>query len=164
MTIGALIVELSFTHAAGTPYHFVPNHRQRVTNFSASAPPRGESRPRMAMHGRQPRRSLFDGLEINHEGLIRDYTGGGRPEILTEREKMISLIQGDLTAPFTATALGTLRLKLSHWAEAGEALVVVESFERPLDVTVVRTAPYQIQWSAETPYFVGVDSSDPLYT
>lgn len=157
-----ILQALSFTNAvSATTYDFVPNDAQRVTAFRPVRVARGDQRAQMQAHGWIPRRTVYGGLELSHEGLVK---GADADAIIAERGTMLDAILGDLTAAIAVEAafkVGTLTFRLAGWDEDATLDVALGSYEAPLDIAVVRTAPYQFQWLGFSPVAIGVDSGDP---
>lgn len=144
-------------------YDWVPNDRQRVTKFAGTLPPRGSDTSRMGMHGFNPRRVLFEGLQISQEGLFLadantypDFDDAAAA-IVAERDAMITALLGDLTTPPTDVSLGQLQVKLAGWDQLYFAPAQISSWSWDLDKSSVRTAAYMIGWTLATPYLIGDD-------
>lgn len=156
------LIELLAWSGAGS-YSWVPNASQRVTTFSGSLPGRGDNVGKMSMHGFNPRRQLFEGLQIQHEGMfVAD--GNTYPDLvdaagalIAEHDAMIAAIVGDLTTPPDGTSLGQLQVKLTGWDQMYFANATLSSWSWGLSKDAVRTSPYMIGWTLETPYLVGDD-------
>lgn len=155
-----LYESIRFTGLGVSPevYDFIPNSLQRVRSFSPSVQMRGETRPVMQMHGRHPVTVYADALQIHHEGLIR----GDEDEILDERDEMLAVILGDLTAPPVETSLGMLTVKRANWSETASAAVGLESWEADVTYERLASVPYLFNWVSFTPYLIG-DSTDAVY-
>jgi hypothetical protein len=160
----ALIEEIRFTNLAAAHYDFVPNGNQRVTKFEGAIAPRGSDTSRMGMHGFNPRRTLFDGMQISHEGLFLAAAGAvadAGQALIAERDAMLAVLLGDLDDVPDGTSLGTLTVKLAGWTETASAPAQVSSWSASLDSKSVRTAAYMIGWTLATPYLLG-DSTSAL--
>lgn len=162
----ALIEILAWSGAAG--YNWVPNDRQRVTTFSGSLPPRGGDTGKMGMHGFNQRRTLFEGLQIQHEGMFlasgNDYPdlADASAALVAEHDAMIAAIVGDLTTPPTDTSLGELQVKLAGWDQLYFAKASLSSWSWGLSKDAVRTSPYMLGWTLETPYLIGDDDATKI--
>lgn len=158
----ALVEEIRFTNLAADSYDFVPNDNQRVTKFEGAIAPRGSETARMGMHGFNPRRTLFDGMQISHEGMLLA-TGVSLEDagaaLIAERDAMLAILLGDLSDVPDGTSLGTLTVKLAGWTETASAPAQVSSWSAALDSKSVRTAAYMIGWTLETPYLLGDSTS-----
>lgn len=160
-----LIGTLAWLAIDATTYDWVPNANQRVTMFSGSLPPRGSDTGKLSMHGFNQRRTLFEGLQIQHEGLFLatgdayPLAGDASAALIAEHDAMIAAIVGDLTAPPSDTSLGTLRVQLTGWDQVYKAKASLSSWSWGLSKDAVRTSPYMLGWTLETAYLIG--ETDP---
>lgn len=157
-----LLIELLAWSGAGG-YDWVPNDNQRVTTFGGSLPPRGDNTGKLGMHGFNPRRTLFEGLQIQHEGMFlasaNDYPDldDAAAALVAEHDAMIAAIVGDLTTPPDGTSLGQLQVKLAGWDQLYFGPATLSSWSWPLAKDAVRTSPYMLGWTLEQPYLIGDD-------
>lgn len=160
--MNAWIETLTFT-AVGDPsvtYDF-NGENTNILMFDPKPAPRGSSRPRMQAHGMNPRRTIFGGLEIAHEGVFGP--ADSQTLVVAERDALLAALLGDLSAsPSDETNMGTLTVKYLGWSESASGLVSIDSYAFAFGASDVLTLAYQIQWRCDQPYFVGNTSGDPV--
>lgn len=156
--MASLIETLSFTSVDAVTYDFKGDGND-VQVWVPTLATRGQTRPRMQMHGSNARRLFFDGLTIDHEG---QFIADTQEEVVAERDALLAALLGDLSAPPDATKLGTLTVKYLGWAETATADVAIDSYQAGFAREDLLTLAYQIQWRCDLPYFVGDDSDDPV--
>jgi hypothetical protein len=153
-----LIEILKFVNLDAVEYDFVPNAAQRVTKFAGGLNARGSDTGKMGMHGFNPRRMLFEGMQITHEGKIlapgpstMDEAGA---TLIGERDEMLACLLGDLSTPPAGVSHGVLTVQLAGWAHSASGAVQVSSWSADLTKDSVRTADYFLGWTLEKPYLL----------
>lgn len=156
--MAAFIETLSFTSVGAVTYDFKTDQND-VQVWVPSLATRGQTRPRMQMHGTNPRKLFFEGLTIDHEG---QFIADAQEDVVTERGALLAALLGDLSAPPDDTKLGTLTVKYLGWTETASADVSIDSYQAGFARDDLLTLAYQIQWRCELPYFIGDDTDDPV--
>lgn len=153
-----MIVQLTFTDLFAATYDFVGTGKG-IRVWTPKVSPRLTKRPRMQSHGRWPNYTLFDGLDIHHEGII----DGTQAAIMTERQAMLNAVLGDLSAVVGDAKLGTLTVKYLGWTETASADVTIDDYDATLAYDPSTVQAYMFQWAAFLPYFVGDSSGDKYH-
>lgn len=156
--MASFIETLTFVSVDAVTYDFKGDGND-VQVWVPSLATRGQSRPRMQMHGNNPRRLFFDGLTIDHEG---QFIADTQEDVVAERDALLAAMLGDLSSPPDGTKLGTLTVKYLGWDESATADVSIDSYQAGFARDDLLTLAYQIQWRCDLPYFVGDDSDDPV--
>lgn len=158
--MSAFIETLTFTSVAAVTYDFNDGSND-VQIWLPTLAPRGQSNPRMQMHGTNPRSTLLGQLSIDHEGLFGP--AASQEDVIAERDALNAALFGDLSAPPPgAGKIGTLTVKYLGWTETATGPVSIDSYSAGFAASDILTLAYSISWRCDLPYFIGDTSGDPV--